>query len=90
MIEFWNACKGKLRQHYRRPAHSERDPQPEQELEHPGIESQMEPKPDYGYETFRGYGRLEGKSAIITGGDPGIGRALAREARQQGVCGSGG
>ena len=73
-------------QQYPQPEYPEQD----QRDQHPGIESQMEPKPDYGYETYRGYGRLEGKSAIITGGDPGIGRALAREARQQGVCGSGG
>ncbi len=43
------------------------DQQSEQELEHPGIESEMQPDPDYGYKTYRGSGRLEGKAAVITG-----------------------
>ena len=45
-------------------------PQPnfgEQNIEHPGLEPEMQPKPDYGYDTYRGSGRLEGKKAIITG-----------------------
>ena len=50
---------------------------PEQELEYPGLESQMDPRPDYGRESYRGSGRLEGKAAILTGGDSGIGRAVA-------------
>src|SRR5215204_2988508 len=50
---------------------------PEQELEWPGLESEMQPEPDYGEKTYRGSGRLEGRSAIITGGDSGIGRAVA-------------
>src|ERR671928_802852 len=50
---------------------------PEQELEWPGLESQMNPRPDYGKDSYRGSGRLEGKKAIITGGDSGIGRAVA-------------
>jgi NAD(P)-dependent dehydrogenase (short-subunit alcohol dehydrogenase family) len=37
----------------------------------------MKPKPDYGEETYRGSGGLEGKKAVITGGDSGIGRAVA-------------
>jgi len=59
-------------QQYQQP-----DQQPEQELEHSGLESEMQPKPDYGEQSYRGSGRLEGKSAIITGGDSGIGRAVA-------------
>lgn len=37
----------------------------------------MSPRPDCGEESYRGSGRLEGKAAVITGGDSGIGRAVA-------------
>jgi NAD(P)-dependent dehydrogenase (short-subunit alcohol dehydrogenase family) len=50
---------------------------PEQQLEHPGIEAEMRPEPDYGVESYRGTGRLPGRRALITGGDSGIGRAVA-------------
>ena len=48
-----------------------------QPQEAPGLEAEMSPKPDYGAGSYKGAGRLEGKSALITGGDSGIGRAVA-------------
>lgn len=43
----------------------------------PGTTNAMSPLPDHGEETYRGSGRLAGKKAVITGGDSGIGRAVA-------------
>ncbi len=43
----------------------------------PGSTEQLKPRPDHGEESYRGHGRLAGKRAIITGGDSGIGRAVA-------------
>src|SRR4051812_18834065 len=43
----------------------------------PGLTALMEPTPDHGEESYIGHGRLEGKKAIVTGGDSGIGRAVA-------------
>ncbi len=43
----------------------------------PGTETGMATKPDHGEESYRGHGRLEGKAALITGADSGIGRAIA-------------
>jgi NAD(P)-dependent dehydrogenase (short-subunit alcohol dehydrogenase family) len=54
-----------------------RPPQPEQQQELPGHTAEMTPKPDHGEESYKGHGRLEGRAAIITGGDSGIGRAVA-------------
>jgi NAD(P)-dependent dehydrogenase (short-subunit alcohol dehydrogenase family) len=43
----------------------------------PGVTAELDPVPDHGEESYRGHGRLEGKKAIVTGGDSGIGRAVA-------------
>ena len=51
--------------------------QPAQQQEVPGIQSKMKPVPDCGEESYKGSGKLTGKIAVITGGDSGIGRAVA-------------
>ncbi len=48
-----------------------------QPQEVPGLASKMKPRPDHGEESYKGSGRLEGRKALITGGDSGIGRAAA-------------
>src|SRR5438045_7654617 len=53
------------------------DSQPAQQQTPPGTLGEMTPKPDHGEESYRGNGRLAGKAAVITGGDSGIGRAVA-------------
>lgn len=52
-------------------------PFPEQHQERPGLEAQMTPRPQYKGERYRPAGKLEGKVAIVTGGDSGIGRSVA-------------
>jgi len=54
-----------------------KNPLPEQEQERPGIEEQIEPRPQFYAPDYKGSGKLEGKCALITGGDSGIGRAAA-------------
>ena len=51
--------------------------QPAQQQDEPGRQSQMSPVPDCGEDSYEGHGRLKGKAAVITGGDSGIGRAVA-------------
>ncbi|GAB4081428.1 SDR family oxidoreductase [Modestobacter muralis] len=51
--------------------------QPEQQQTPPGVLAEMTPTPDHGEESYVGSGKLTGKRAVITGGDSGIGRAVA-------------
>ena len=50
---------------------------PKQQQRPPGTQSAMNPVPDCGEDSYRGSGRLTGKRAVVTGGDSGIGRAVA-------------
>ena len=62
--------------------HSTADAYPTPPFEHqkqpfPGLASEMKPRPDHGETSYQGSGRLAGRKALITGGDSGIGRAVA-------------
>lgn len=59
----------------RKMFHTEKFPNQEQTT--PALQGAMHPKPDCGETSYKGYGRLEGRNALITGGDSGIGRAAA-------------
>ena len=52
-------------------------PYPDQKQAVPGVEADMQPKADHGEQSYRGSGKLAGRKALITGGDSGIGRAVA-------------
>lgn len=52
-------------------------PYPGQSQPMPGLTARMNPRPDHGEDSYKGSGRLRGMKAVITGGDSGIGRAVA-------------
>jgi NAD(P)-dependent dehydrogenase (short-subunit alcohol dehydrogenase family) len=55
----------------------DKPPFPSQEQDVPGTEKEMTPKADHGEQSYKGSGKLTGRKAVITGGDSGIGRAVA-------------
>lgn len=65
------------RRGWKRQSRHPENPLPKQKQEPPGLESELTPRPAYTAPAYRAAGKLEGMAALITGGDSGIGRAVA-------------
>src|SRR5712671_746891 len=59
------------------PVDYPKPPYPSQKQPMPGSTAKMDPRPDHGETSYKGSGRLKGMRAVITGGDSGIGKAVA-------------
>ncbi len=69
-----------MAQHQGNPDPREAGPKPpfaQQKISYPGTDKKLDPPADHGESSYEGHGRLDGQVAIITGGDSGIGRAVA-------------
>src|SRR5918911_2522987 len=67
------SASSKVREVQKQP----KSPMPAQHQAKPGIEAELSPRPEYEAPLYNGSGKLKEKAALITGGDSGIGRAVA-------------